>query len=80
MGFGLGWSIYKKTILPRILKTSYFDEHISPHYDDLIILEKGIVLDHYNYSRIVRLFIHEGFIYSKQKLSLKEPFFFIIHS
>ncbi|PKV52988.1 hypothetical protein ATE84_5121 [Aquimarina sp. MAR_2010_214] len=70
----------KKTIVTRILKTSYFREHSSPRYDDLIILEKGIVLDYYRYSKALYLSINEGFIYSKEKLSLKKPFFFIIHS
>ncbi|WP_282080527.1 hypothetical protein [Aquimarina algiphila] len=70
----------KKTIVTRILKTSYFDKYSSPHYDDLILLEKGIELDYYKYSNLIYLSIQEGFEYSKQKLPLKEPFFFIIHS
>ncbi|TPN85979.1 hypothetical protein [Aquimarina algicola] len=70
----------KKTILARILKPFYFDKYASPQYDDLVVLEKGIMLEHYNFSKTVSVPIKEGFIFSKQEINLQIPFFFILHS
>ncbi|WP_103863410.1 hypothetical protein [Aquimarina sp. I32.4] len=71
----------KKTLLTRILKTSYFDEYTSPWYDELVVLEKGIELDYYNYKEKIHLSIIDGFVYHTiDTYPVKAPFFLIIHS
>lgn len=69
-----------KTLLGRILNPLYFEQYGSPKYDELIVFEKGVLLENYNYSSVRHFTIHNTFQFSDESISLQKPFFFIIHS
>ncbi|WP_282132546.1 hypothetical protein [Cellulophaga baltica] len=70
----------KKTLLARILKAAYFKKQGTPRYDELLVLEKGIDLKHYNYKKVSYAQVQTDLRHSKKEIQIKAPFFYIIHS
>ncbi|MDF4222196.1 hypothetical protein [Maribacter huludaoensis] len=67
-------------LLVRILHKDYFEKYERPVYDVIYSLEKGVMLANYNYKEVIPLTLQLKPRECSQEVTLKKPYFLVMHS